>query len=75
LTDVQDVAGNAGNVVGLQMGVLVGNVDTNRLVDGNDLSAVQNRTRRSANASDLIDGNDVSITQGQTRPRFLNSKH
>jgi Dockerin type I domain len=58
------------------MGVLIGDVDGNGRVDGNDVSAVQSHTRQSVdstnfrydvNASGLIDGNDVSMTQGHTR--------
>jgi hypothetical protein len=58
------------------MGVLLGDVNASRLVDGNDVSAVQSHTRQpvnsanfryDVNADGLIDGNDVSITQGQTR--------
>jgi hypothetical protein len=67
--------GNSGNV-SIPMGVLLGDVNASKLVDGNDVSSVQGHTRQSANltnfrndvnASGLIDGNDVSITQGQTR--------
>jgi hypothetical protein len=51
-------------------------VNANRIVDGNDVSAVQGQTRQSVgstnfredvNANGIIDGNDVSLTQGQTR--------
>jgi len=58
------------------MGVLLGDVTANRLVDGNDVSGVQNHTRQpvgntnfqyDVNTNGVIDGNDVSITQGQTR--------
>jgi hypothetical protein len=58
------------------MGLLIGDVNASKLVDGNDVSAVQSHTRQSVNntnfrydvnASGLIDGNDVSLTQGQTR--------
>jgi hypothetical protein len=62
--------------VSAPMGVLLGDVNATRLVDGNDVSSVQGHTRQSANLTNfrndvnttgLIDGNDVSITQGQTR--------
>ena len=67
--------GNSGNV-SIPMGVLLGDVNASKQVDGNDVSSVQGHTRQSANltnfrndvnTSGLIDGNDVSITQGQTR--------
>jgi hypothetical protein len=62
--------------VSIPMGVLLGDVNANRIVDGNDVSAVQGQTRQSVgstnfredvNANGIIDGNDVSLTQGQTR--------
>jgi PKD repeat protein len=58
------------------MDLLVGDVDGNGRVDGNDVSAVQSHTRQIPGSStfqyDLdtngrIDGNDVSRTQSQTR--------
>jgi hypothetical protein len=76
LTGVADTACNVGNVVGPQMGVLLGDVNFTGLVDGNDVSAVQSHTRQSVNGTNFqydvnatggIDGNDVSLTQGQTR--------
>jgi hypothetical protein len=76
LNNVVDSTGNAADVVGPQMGVLVGDVNANGLVDGNDVSGVQGQTRQpvtsanfreDVNASGGIDGNDVSITQGHTR--------
>jgi hypothetical protein len=60
----------------VQMGVLLGDVNANGNVDGNDVSAVQGQTRQQVsntnfrddvNANGIIDGNDVSMTQGQTR--------
>jgi hypothetical protein len=66
---------HSGNV-SIPMGVLLGDVNANGLVDGNDVSAVQGQTRQpvtatnfreDVNANGIIDGNDVSITQGQTR--------
>ncbi|MDQ6911333.1 MAG: carboxypeptidase regulatory-like domain-containing protein [Verrucomicrobiota bacterium] len=62
--------------VSVKMGVLLGDVNHTRLVDGNDVSAVQANTRQTldvnnfiydVNTTGLIDGNDVSTTQGQTR--------
>ncbi len=64
------------NDAGVQLALLVGDVDQTKLVDGNDVSAVQGQTRQSAtsstfrfdvNCTGLIDGNDVSVVQGQTR--------
>ncbi|MGI9087735.1 MAG: hypothetical protein ACR2HH_08370 [Chthoniobacterales bacterium] len=66
---------NSGNV-SVPMGLLLGDVDASRVVDGNDVSNVQGHTRETPNSSNfradvdtsgLVDGNDVSITQGQTR--------
>jgi hypothetical protein len=76
LTSVLDATGNAANVVSPQMGFLVGDVDANGRVDGNDVSGVQSRTRQATDANNFrwdvdangrIDGNDVSTTQTQTR--------
>jgi hypothetical protein len=76
LNSVLDVAGNSGDLVGPQMGVLVGDVNATGGVDGNDVSAVQARTRQAlsnsnfrfdVNATGSIDGNDVSLTQSKTR--------
>jgi hypothetical protein len=76
LANVTDSAGSFSSAVSATMGVLIGDVNASKLVDGNDVSAVQSHTRQSVNntnfrydvnASGLIDGNDVSITQGQTR--------
>jgi hypothetical protein len=58
------------------MAVLLGDVDANRVVDGNDVSGVQSHTRQTANsmnfrydvdANGVIDGNDVSTAQSHTR--------
>lgn len=67
--------GNSGNV-SIPMSVLIGDVNANRVVDGNDVSQVQAHTRQpvglsnfrsDVNASGQIDGNDVSVTQAHTR--------
>jgi hypothetical protein len=67
--------GNSGNV-SIPMSVLLADVNSTGLVDGNDVSAVQSNTRQpvnnmtfryDVNSTGNIDGNDVSITQGQTR--------
>jgi hypothetical protein len=77
LNNVTDMAGNAGNVVSPQMGVLIGDVDATIGVDGNDVAAVQSHTRQAVNsdaqarfdvnATGAIDGNDVALTQSHTR--------
>jgi hypothetical protein len=75
LTGVTNPTGAVGNVSGT-MGVLVGDVNQTRRVDGNDVSAVQGKTRQAldgtnfrmdVNATGVIDGNDVSFTQSKTR--------
>jgi hypothetical protein len=64
------------NNASVQLGLLVGDVDSNGRVDGNDVSAVQTHTRQATDgsnyrfdvdASGRIDGNDVSSTQSHTR--------
>ena len=64
------------NDFSVPMGILIGDVNGNRSVEGNDVSAVQSRTRQRVDSStfmyDLdangsIEGNDVSITQAHTR--------
>jgi len=76
LNSVVDATGASGNILAPQMGVLVGDVSANGLVDGNDVSAVQSHTRQPVTGSNFqfdvtangtIDGNDVSATQAQTR--------
>jgi hypothetical protein len=58
------------------MGVLRGDVNGTRNVDGNDVSAVQAQTRQvvgstnfrsDVNTTGTIDGNDVSAVQASTR--------
>jgi hypothetical protein len=65
----------SGNV-SIPMSVLLGDVNADRRVDGNDVSEVQSHTRQAVDSTNFrddvnitgtIDGNDVSITQGQTR--------
>jgi hypothetical protein len=77
LNNVMNSAGNSGNVVGPQMGVLIGDVNATGGVDGNDVSGVQSHTRQQVNSDAIarfdvnatggIDGNDVSLTQSHTR--------
>ncbi len=73
LTDLNGVAGSSASV---SVGMLLGDVNATQVVDGNDVSAVQARTRQSANEANFktdvnttgrIDGNDVSAVQGKTR--------
>jgi hypothetical protein len=76
LNGVLDAAGNNGDVLSPQMGVLVGDVDATGRVDGNDVSTVQSHTRQTTNGTNFrddidetgrIEGNDVSATQAHTR--------
>jgi hypothetical protein len=76
LDGVQNASSAILNNLVARMDVLLGDVNANGLVDGNDVSAVQGQTRHQVsntnfrddvNANGIIDGNDVSITQGQTR--------
>ena len=76
LTGVVDTQGNSAASVQGILPVLLGDVNQTRLVDGNDVSEVQGKTRQTIDTSNfkmdvdtsgLIDGNDVSMTQGQTR--------
>jgi len=71
--------GAATGSVSVPMAVLLGDVNATGIVDGNDVSAVQAKTRQLANstnfhndvnATGLIDGNDVSLVQGKTRTRL-----
>ena len=72
-------AGGAANPVSVPMSLLLGDVNQTKVVDGNDVSAVQGKTRQPVSASTFqydvnvtgtIDGNDVSTTQGKTRTRL-----
>ena len=76
LQNAADSTGAVGNVVGPDMGVLIGDVNGTGNVDGNDVSAVQGATRQpvtsanfklDSNTSGNIDGNDVSLVQSHTR--------
>ena len=79
LNGVKDSANVTMNNLPARLNVLQGDVNGSGLVDGNDVSAVQAKTRQTAGAtnfkfdvvaSGLIDGNDVSATQGKTRTRL-----
>ena len=72
-------AGGAPTDVSVPIALLAGDVNATRLVDGNDVSAVQGQTRQplenanfrmDVNTTGLIDGNDVSAVQGKTRTRL-----
>jgi hypothetical protein len=78
LNSVVDNAGNSGNVLGPQMGVLVGDVNVSARVDSGDVSLVRQQTlqtitgppsgnfREDINFSGRIDSGDVSIARQQT---------
>jgi hypothetical protein len=75
LHTVQDSAGNTGDVVGPQMGVLIGDVDASGRVDSTDVFQVRQQTLQNANSSNFradvdasgrIDSTDVFITRQQT---------
>ena len=68
--------GAVSNDFSVPMGILTGDVNGNRSVEGNDVSAVQTRTRQrvdsstfvyDVNANGSIEGSDVSTTQAHTR--------
>jgi hypothetical protein len=75
LNSVVDSTGNAADVVGPQMGVLLGDVDASGRVDSTDTFDVRQDTLQTANASNFrtdvdgsgrIDSNDVFITRQQS---------
>jgi hypothetical protein len=79
LSDVAREGGGVADAVGPRFGVLLGDVNGTRQVDGNDVSAVQGSTRQSPNSTNFrtdmnatgrIDGNDVSMTQANTRTQL-----
>jgi hypothetical protein len=74
LTNVVDTAGNSGNVVGPQMGVLVGDVTANGVVSNTDVSSVKTQVaapvtasnfRNDVNFNGVISNTDVSVTKAQ----------
>src|SRR5437870_4412644 len=84
VTNVQNItvsllgvsAGGASADIPVAIGVLLGDVNFTRNLDGNDVSAVQAKTRQAVggtnfwfdvNTTGSIDGNDVSLTQSKTR--------
>jgi hypothetical protein len=75
LSSVVDSAGNTGNIVSPQMGVLIGDVNASGRVDAADVSSVRQQTlqtvtssnfREDVNASGRIDAADVSVARQQT---------
>lgn len=78
LHNVVDSSTTSGDV-SATMGVLLGDVNANGIVDGNDVSAVQGNVRKTpdstnfrldVNTTNFIDGNDVSTVRGNTRMRL-----
>ena len=76
---VTDVAGNSGNVVGPQMGVLVGDVTANGKVTNTDVSQVQAnvdpttlvtqaKCKNDVTVNGVVSNTDVSTVQGQVNP-------
>ena len=75
LHTVQDVVGNNGDVVGPQMGVLIGDINASGRVDAADVSSARQQTlqtvmtsnfRNDINASGRIDAADVSLARQDT---------
>jgi hypothetical protein len=76
LTNLSDTAGNTMGSLAATLGVLIGDVNGDGVVDGNDVAAVQAKTRQNPDSTNfkmdvdttgVIDGNDVSTVQGHTR--------
>jgi len=74
LNNVVDTAGNSGNVVSPQMGVLVGDVNANGTVSNTDVSVVKTQVaapvtasnfRDDVNFNGVISNTDVSVTKTQ----------
>jgi hypothetical protein len=80
LNNVTDMAGNRGNVISPQMGVLIGDVDASGRVDSGDVSSAKQQAGQSVTASNfredvntdgLINSADsslVSVKSGTTLP-------
>jgi hypothetical protein len=75
LNSVVDIAGNRSNVISPQMGVLIGDVNANGLVNSTDTSLVQAQSgklvtvsnfRMDVNANGLINSTDTSIVQSKS---------
>src|SRR6202043_2878888 len=59
LTNVQDVAGNAGTVVSPRIGILIGDVNATGLVDSGDVFLVRQQTGQNASSSNFRE--DVNV--------------
>jgi hypothetical protein len=75
LTNVVDSAGNSGNVVGPQMGVLIGDTTANGAVNSSDIAQTQgqsgqpvteNNFREDVTANGAINSSDISLVQSQS---------
>jgi hypothetical protein len=72
LNSVVDAAGNAGNVTGPKMGILIGDVNASGHVDAGDIGVIQQYNSQTANSTNFradvnvsghIDAGDVGLTQ------------
>jgi hypothetical protein len=72
LTGVHDTTGASGDIVGPQMGVLVGDVDASGRVDSTDVFQVRQQSLQNANSSNFrtdvdasgrVDSTDVFLTR------------
>jgi hypothetical protein len=72
LNSVVDAAGNAGNVTGPKMGILIGDVNASGHVDAGDIGVIQQYNSQTANSTNFradvdvsghIDAGDIGITQ------------
>jgi PKD domain len=75
LVNAKDSTGAIGNIIGPQMGVLVGDTNANGLVNSTDVSQAQAQSgqavtssnfRKDVNANGLINSTDVSIVQSKS---------
>jgi hypothetical protein len=75
LTNVQDSAGNSGNVTSPQMGVLLGDTTANGLVNSSDIAQTQsqsgqpvtsNNFREDVTVNGLINSSDISLVQSMS---------
>ena len=76
LNGVHEPLGTTLAAASANLGVLIGDVNASRQVDGNDVLAVQTKTRQRVNNTNfmldvnttaVIDGGDVSVTQSKTQ--------